>query len=221
MALKILAQFISIVFHPLLQVSYALVFLLLINPFSFGVSSFEAFWRFTVLVFFSTFFVPALSILMLKQLKFVNTLRLDSSSERIAPFIIAGVFYGWLYINLRHSGNIPPEFQAIVLGSVISLTITFIINLFYKLSLHATGMGGMMATAALLSLLPGYRMVEMDWFNNTKLQIQMLQILIYIIIATGLVGSARLYLNAHDLWEWFSGFVVGVISMLIAFTIIL
>ena len=66
-----LAQFLSLLFHPLLVVTYMLVLLLLINPYAFGVNQLGEGKSVIYLfgVFSTTFLIPVFAILMMRQLE--------------------------------------------------------------------------------------------------------------------------------------------------------
>ena len=63
--LRILAHFFSFLFHPLLMLTYILVILIMFNPYMFGQADVG---QLTVLVFLTTFFIPAFSVAMMKML---------------------------------------------------------------------------------------------------------------------------------------------------------
>ncbi|NJK84018.1 MAG: hypothetical protein HC912_09645 [Saprospiraceae bacterium] len=90
---RIIAKILTILFHPLLIATYMLVFLLLLNPYLFGVGNISSQLSLIMILFFSTFFMPMVMVLMLKQLDFISSLKLEKREERIAPFIFAGFFY--------------------------------------------------------------------------------------------------------------------------------
>ena len=78
--LKPLAQVISVLFHPLLIVTYMLVLLLLINPYLFGVYSIgDKFSKLLILqVFLSTFFIPGFAVAMLRFTGLVSSLEMKT-----------------------------------------------------------------------------------------------------------------------------------------------
>src|SRR5215467_4429167 len=92
-----LAQFISIVFHPIAITSYVAAFLMFVHPAAFtGFDPALKFQRFLA-VFISTFFLPLFSIFIAWRLKFVHSIYLKTSRERIIPYIIVMFFYWWAY----------------------------------------------------------------------------------------------------------------------------
>lgn len=218
MLIRSIAQVISLVFHPLLIVTYMLVTLLLINPYLFGVNSIsDPLSKELILrVFLSTFFIPAFSVAMLRFLGLIESIEMKTKEERIGPYIITGVFYLWMFRNFLGNSDIPTIFTSLMLGSVIGLFIAFFFNIFSKISAHAVGMGGLMATAVIAMLLFNY-----DTFviNSTVLgtfEISMVSLLMTFIFFAGLVGTARLVLTAHVPRELYSGYIVGFCAQFLA-----
>ena len=137
---------------------------------------------------------------------------MQDKQERIGPYIMAGVFYLWLFKNLTSGGQTPYLYTVFVLGSTIGLFIVFFVNIFTKISAHACGMGGLVAMIILLIYYwSGQGMVDFGPFS-----ISWLLLLVLTVLLAGAVGSARLALLAHtpvDLWR---GYAVGFAGILVA-----
>ena len=147
---KALAYTISVLFHPLLIPSYALITLLAINPFMFGVNNIWGNEIILLQVFLSTFLLPSFSLLMLRQLDFIKSIELEDREDRIIPFIVIGIFYiGLAVFFIKTPNHSPLILSAFILGATISLWVSFIINLFTKISLHAVGIAGLLAIVVL------------------------------------------------------------------------
>lgn len=218
MILRSIAQIISLVFHPLLIVTYMLVTLLLINPYLFGVNSISdpSSKELILRVFLSTFFIPAFSVAMLRFLGLIDSIEMKTKEERIGPYIITGVFYLWMLRNFWDNSNVPSIFTSLMLGSVIALFIAFFFNIFTKISAHAVGMGGLTATVVIAMLLFRY---DSFFINSTILgafEVSMASLLMVFILLAGLVGTSRLILAAHVPKELYSGYIVGFCSQFIA-----
>ncbi|MEL6945304.1 MAG: hypothetical protein AAFO82_21845, partial [Bacteroidota bacterium] len=83
-----IAYLISVVFHPLLVVTYMLIILLLMNPYLFGVNDITEQVSLIIILLFSTFFMPVLMVGMLKKLDLVESIDLKDRQERIIPYIL-------------------------------------------------------------------------------------------------------------------------------------
>lgn len=214
---RFFAHFFSIAGHPLLIIPYGLVLLLLTNPYAFGVRHIgdPKAMILMISVFTTACLIPAAGIAMMRPLGLVSSLELPEKQDRIGPYIITGVFYLWLYKNLLGTGQAPAIFGVSVLGAVIALFLDFLINNFTKISAHATGMGGFVATVVLVAVRwPDYRL-GIPAFGGT-VQIAMIWVLAAVILLAGLVGTARLALGAHTPADLYRGYGVGLVSILVA-----
>lgn len=148
-----------------------------------------------------TFFFPALVVLLMSALKFVKGVNLRDRQDRIIPYIATLALYIWAFFVFYKEG-----FNGIItfmlLGSTLSIVIAFLMNLLVlKISMHTTGVGGMVA----------FFMLLLPYTNFDSL----IPFLVMILIA-GLVGSARLALQAHTPREIYYGYLVGFFSFMLA-----
>ena len=148
-----------------------------------------------LLVFVTTFIIPIFSILGLRTTMTISSVRLEKRSERILPFTFITVFYG-LTTYLFHSKiEINDLILLIFMSATLLVALLTIITVFFKISVHAAGAGCMI----------GYLLALMQIFPDQ----QLLGTLIVIIMISGLILSARLFLNAHKPLEAYSGFFLG------------
>ncbi len=215
------AQVLSVVAHPLLVPTYALLILLGTNPYIFGVHTAAAKVPLVLLVFISTCVIPTFSVVMMRMLGLVKSVALRDRHDRIGPYVLTGTFYLWLVINFLHNNDIPRLYAAFMLGASISLFIAFFLNAFTKVSTHAVGMGGLLAIVLL-----AMATYELDYFTLTiggwgPWYVHMNVILMIAILVSGLVGSARLYLRAHIPSQLWPGYLIGIFGQLVAYNIVM
>lgn len=213
------ARFISLIFHPLLMVTYMLVILLWVNPFLFGVNDlYEASSRIMILqVFLSSFFIPGMAVTMLRFTGLVKSIELPDKQDRIGPYIISGIFYLWLFRSLLTNTLIPSIYTSFVLGATIALFIAFFVNIFSKISAHATGMGGLVAMNYItLVTFPEYSSIVVPLFNGQAMEITLSALFITTILMAGLVGASRLILDAHHPSDLYGGYLIGFIAQFLA-----
>lgn len=210
-----LSNLISIVFHPLFILFYLLVILMYVNPYIFGISDNKQRIFIIISILINTVLFPVVSILMLKLVGFVSTLKMEDPKERIGPLIACSIFYLWLYINIKNVELAPPIYEGFVLASVIGLFVAFFINNFTKISLHGIGIGGFLGA---LFLIRYYYPDDHLSFNlfNTQISLGNDLMLILGILIAGLVLFSRLYLKAHNKQDVYGGFLVGFVAQLIA-----
>ncbi len=214
---KTLAQLLSLLFHPLLVLTYALLLLMVINPYAFSVRS-VADKRAMVLllsVFSISFMLPAFGVALMKPLGFIKTWQMEDKLERTGPYILAGIFYLWLYKNLLSKGQAPDLFTTCVLGATIGLFLAFFINIFTKISAHAVGMGGLVAMLLLAMKTWGGGMFKLPALGGT-MQLSLNVVLAAVIVVAGLVGTARLALKAHEPADLWRGYAAGFAAVLLA-----
>lgn len=140
-----------------------------------------------------TFILPVLMILLLRVFKIIPSTNFDNSKDRIIPMFIVAICYIACYISLKQIG-LSYLLNKFILAAFLCVMAAFVINFFWKISLHMIGMGGIVAILIVL--------------NSTGYAKFPVTIAIFIILA-GLVGSARLYLGRHDAAQVVAGFAVG------------
>jgi membrane-associated phospholipid phosphatase len=207
-------RIVSIFFHPLLMVTYLLLMLFWVNPILFihPKPEFKGVLFFSV--FFSTFLIPFIAILMMWFMKLIPTLEMEDKRHRIGPLIATCIFYLWIYINLRNNPEIPVELTGCLLGVLITLFVVFFINIFMKVSLHAAGAGGMVMATILFTL----NSIPSDLtIAGTNLVIQPMVLVAVACLLAGVIGSARLYLKAHTSQEVYGGYFLGFAGQMMAF----
>jgi len=196
-----IATFLSVVFHPLIITTYLFGVLFLIVPDLMGVSALEitAIGSLLLLIFLNTFIAPTIVIYYFYRLGIVSTLHVDSLRERRLPYLACAIIYaiatylfGW---QLQPIGELAPQIS-LLLGSVtVSMIAIAVVSLSWKISAHATGMGG--AIGVLTAMLIR--------FDEPLLLVPLL----VTVLISGFLLSARLYLNAHTPGQIVAGIICG------------
>lgn len=195
------AQVISVIFHPLLIPTIG--FLLLLNSgFYFALLPWTVKKFILMVVFLSTCVLPALSILILSvSPKF--DINMEKSTDRVLPMMISSIFY---YIGYLILDRLPilPIFNLFLIASILVQTALIIVSLKWKISAHSAAIGGLIGGVSALSF---------------RLHENLVLVLSLLIIAAGLVGTARLILNKHDSWQVYAGFLTGllIIGLIVTF----
>ena len=190
--------------------TWVLLVLLAINPFAFGVGGFDdrKVFPLILMIFFSTFLIPAAGILLLKPLGFIQTYQMETQKERHGPYIISAIFYLWVLKNVMTKGILPPLYTAFLLGATLGLLLAFFANIFFKISAHAIGMGGLVMAILFTAWRWGSAAVPVGVFSVS------LNLVLWVAVAVaGLVGTARLVLKAHEPAQVYAGYFVGAAAM--------
>lgn len=197
------AQIISLLFHPLLMATYGclLLFFCLTNSIYFIFTPFRVKLVITLTVFAFTFLLPVLNLLILYKMKYVSSLKIEERKERTFPLLISAFCYLGLFY-LIYDFNIWPAIKLFVLGAGIGILITTAVNFWWQISAHMIGVGGMFGAMVALSV---------------YLQMPLFFCLSGCLFIAGLVGFARLKLNAHSPAQVYVGFLTGLTIQLSLF----
>ena len=218
--MKFIANLISFVFHPLFILVYIMGLLIIINPYIFRIQDEKTRVIFFVYTFVSLIVIPVVAIVILKQLNMIKSFRMEDKLERVGPLIVIGIAYLWLYINYKNTTSVPFIFTAFLLGSVISVFVSFFINNFTKLSLHTVGMGGLISAVIIMKYHFQNESFQLNIFSNSFM-INVFLLLLVVIIIGGLVGSVRLFLKSHTKDQIYLGYIVGFFAQLVAYNIVI
>lgn len=195
---KKIAKIISIIFHPLLIPTYALLLLINTNT-HFTLALPEKLRYITVLfVFLTSFVFPLLIMLILLKVGKIKSLEMKTRQERVLPLLIVAVFFYITYYLLKQ-GPYFALFNIFMLGATLLVIISLLINYTYKISIHMLALGGMFGTFAGFSIA----------FN-----LRLTTLLYLIVFVSGITGFARLRLDAHAPSQVYSGFALGTVFML-------
>ncbi|HEY6063535.1 MAG TPA: hypothetical protein VIV35_07995 [Chitinophagaceae bacterium] len=206
-AIRLAAKIISYIFHPVFVPLYLVWFMVYIHPYLFaGLTPFDK-QRIVIMAMVMYTLFPVVTVLLLKALKFIQTIQLTTQKDRIIPLVACGIWYFWIcYIwwnsnKMDDSLFIPKIAVKLSLAIFLSSWLALMTNIIMKISLHAISMGVMLTFILLLA------------FS------QPLNFGIYISVAlviTGLVCTSRFIISDHFPKEVYAGLAVGAISMLIA-----
>ena len=201
--MKALALFISVLFHPLLMLTYAclLLFFGIQNTVYDFLTPFETKWRVLFIVFLFTFLFPVLNLFILYKLKRIPFITLSNQRDRTFPYVMTSLFYFGLFYLLM-GVNIWSSMKLFIIGGGISILLTALINLKFKISAHMVGIGGLLGILISVAYLTKF---DMTIFY------------IAVIVAAGLVGFARLQLNEHKPSQIYLGFLLGLSVQIILF----
>jgi len=190
-----LAKVISIVFHPVLVPTLG-VLLMLNSGFYFSMLSWEAKRYVLLVVFFTTSILPmlAVSIMAINPRFDIN---MPKSTDRVFPQLAASIFY-YIGFVLLGKVNLFPVFKLFMLASVLVIVALLLISFKWKISNHMAATGSVAGAFFALSFRKGLNPVYS---------------LLIIILVSGLIGTARLVLKKHTIWEIIAGYALGFIVL--------
>lgn len=204
---RFFAHFFSVLFHPLFIPFYVVSFLILYHPSYF--SGFSEYSK-TKLLFstaLNTVFFPAFAVLLMKGLGFIKSVFLHSQQDRIGPYLANMIFYFWMArIFFKFEPQLTPVLAAFMTGVFLTTSIALIANIFYKISMHALGCGGLLGTFLIIM------------YTNSMLMTWPLSLALLI---TGIACTSRLIISNHSQKEIYSGLLVGLLCQFAAAMVIL
>lgn len=203
--LRVLANIISIVCHPVFMPVIMTFVLYWINRVSFGNIPTTTLYKWLATLALNTIFFPLVTIFLLKRLNFIESIKLKTSKDRIIPLIATMIFYFWAYMvfkNFKPPVVAPTILKIFLLGNFWGIIAIFMVNIFKKVSMHAAAAGGMIGIFIVTMIV-------------SRVNIFM-PLMISILIA-GVIGTARLVLRAHTNGEIGLGYILGILSQLAAY----
>ncbi len=193
---RLLAQFFSYAFHPLFIPLYVSWFLAFIHPNYFSGTSSHVKKLILISIFYTMIFLPVVTIFLLKQLKFITSFFLKTQQDRIIPYIACGVYFFWMYLVLKNNENVPTILRGFIFAVFLSSCVALIANIYYKISMHAIGAGGLIGIFLVVAQ------------SNTML---MTWPLILALLIAGIICTSRMIISDHTQKEIYTGLWVGLI----------
>ena len=198
--IRFLAHGFSYVFHPLFIPVYITLFLLLVHPYIFaGLDDWGKLGN-LLQIFVNCTFLPLVSVLLLKGLKFIDSVYLKTQKERIIPYMISMIFYFWNWYAFKNNHG-AVEMQSLSMAIFNASVLGFLANISLKVSMHAIALGVMSTFLSLLA------------FNDTT---NLTAYLSVAFLLTGIVCTARLIVTDHSSKEVYLGLLIGILSQLAA-----
>ena len=198
-----IANIISVLLFPLFFPSYAILIFFYYNNFNTYLIPLNAKFMVFTIIFITTCIFPVLFMYIMQRKGMIKSIQLETREERVFPLIITIIFFFVAYYMLRHI-EVLELFHFFLIGSTLLVIIALLINFLTKISIHMIGVGGMTGTLIGLSL---------------RMNADLVVLINISLILSGLTGYARLKLKAHNQSQIYSGFLCGLLIMLIIFLI--
>lgn len=197
-----IARILSYLFHPIFAplISVYLLFQLplLIN---FRLSDFFKAYVYLAMAI-NLVVAPLLLLLYFKKVGIIKSLEMKSLRERRKPYLMLLIFYLFT-LALLYFIHFPTVYVKLFLGASTVIAVLYLFSyLEYKASAHLSGLGGICGMLFVISLL---------------YPIDLTAQLIFFILLSGIIGSARLALKAHSFDELVVGFLIGFSSPFFVF----
>lgn len=158
----------------------------------------------TLAVFGMTCALPLLILLGLLRLGLITNLDITDRRQRFGALLKVLVCYVLTAVYMAMVSAPWWLVMFFVGGCLLSLIVGFV-STFWKISVHATGMGTM--AGMILAMMVG---------GHTDYNL--LGVFCFVILLGGVLGSARLLLRRHTVWQVLAGWALGILVTLWAMT---
>ncbi len=183
MNLRLFSSIISFVFHPML-ISFAAFYLLLFGSEPIAANALNV----LLVCFIFSNFIPVSTVLILKKIGKISDLDASQKEQRIFPLMLGIIYSGIAFLILTYM-NAEPLVRGLMFCYMTNTIITILITRYWKISIHAMGVGGPIAAL---------------WIAGFQFPIPAFLILIS-------VSYARVVLKAHTVLQVFAGSAAGLI----------
>ncbi|MEO6490739.1 MAG: hypothetical protein ABIO04_12420 [Ferruginibacter sp.] len=198
---RIYAGILSYIFHPVFIPLYVCAFLLYVHPSAFSGFSIAQKKQTLLIALLNLVFFPLISVLLLKAVGFISSIYLRSQKDRIIPYMAAGIFFFWAYMVFKRQPQYPLVLTSFILGIFLASSLALIANIYFKVSMHAIGMGGWIGIFLVI--------------QNSNEMLMTWPIAMVVLLA-GLVCSARLLISSHEPKDVYAGLAIGILTQLVA-----
>lgn len=166
-------------------------------------------WKNLLVLMFAFFsiLIPSFTILFMRYSGAITTVMMDNRKERIIPsfFVNLSAVALFYLVQMKDPDHLlPSAIYGLMIGSFTTVFLCTIITRWWKISLHAAGMG----------ILSGFLFAyywHIDYYSFWLLPASL--------VMSGIVMSARMYLGKHTLEQCLAGFALGAVSLAICVTL--
>lgn len=187
------ARFFSTVLSPLLMPTYGALLVLWTSVLCLLPNGTRV--MVLVMVLGITCVLPMIMIGILHHYGIISDKRLEDPRERTIPYAFAVLCYLGAAAYLQHIHS-PLWFVMSQLGGALGCFAILVINRWWKISAHATGIGGVVA------LIYQIHVLGLSAFN-------LLWVFVVTILLAGILCTSRLLLKRHTVLQVLAGFAVG------------
>jgi hypothetical protein len=200
-----IARLVSYLFHPLLVGVYMAAYMIFINPVYYNYVDPREKILSLATVFNNNFVFPLVVVLLLKGLGFIKSIYLETAKERIVPYMASIIFFFWTWYVFYNKPDAPQTMKDMLQGIFYASIIAMTANIYFKISMHAIGMGGLVG------------MMVVALFSGQLIGLVPLALAVLI---TGLVMTARMVTGDHQQGDMLAGFLVGFLAQMTAHYIV-
>lgn len=143
-----------------------------------------------------TALIPIVLLLILWKRGNISSLHIDNAKERTTPYVYSLICYGFWCYFVGVTLHMPLVWLVVAIGSTCALLAVTIINHWWKISAHLTGMGGLLGGICSLAL----------YYSALPTTLIIITLTISLLLM-----YARLYMNAHTPAQVVAGYLMGIL----------
>ena len=189
------SQIISALLYPMLMPTYGMVlYILSIRHLTELPAAYI--WVALIGTIVFTLALPLSLVLIMIYRGNITDIYIRDSKQRTMPYVYTAISYGFWAYFCYHILHLPTFFVAVAIGATIGIAIVGIINLWWKISAHLTGFGGLIGGVMSFCLATGESAIT--------------PMLILSIVAAMLCW-ARIYDESHTPLQVMVGYLLGLV----------
>lgn len=185
------AQMVSILFTPFYLPLVGLLILFLFSGLSYLPWGYKLSVLFIVYLF--TVLLPTMFIRLYRHYQGWNLMELGRKERRMVPYVIS-IFCYFLCYYIMSRYRMPHVMRNILVTALLIQVLCAVVNVWWKISTHTAAIGGVAGALIGFSILFFFN--PMWWFC-------------WVILLSGMVGTARMLLHQHSLPQVVGGFLLG------------
>jgi len=200
-----IATFFSYLFHPLYMPVLGTYIVIRNDPFLyFAFDTPEPWIRVLSSVFTCTVLLPLLCCWTLAKMERITSLENPTDEDRRVMLMFTELGFLLSYLAFHKIPSSGYSLSLFMLGINIAMVATLLIGFAQKTSFHATGAGGILGT-----------IIGLMYYTRDDLKYWIIGALLLCVT----VGYSRYKLKAHNSFEIYLGFIVGILSLFLTFFI--
>jgi membrane-associated phospholipid phosphatase len=191
--MKLFANIISTLFHPLLMVTYGMLLALSFTYLDIYPTTLKLYLLGGV--FLCTVLIPGILVILMLKSGIASDMELTDKRERVMPYLLF-LTSNMVCLFYLVKMQLPYWILVMFIGICAALFLALCINFLWKISIHALGVGGLFGAVMGISRV---QMMNPYW------------LFIAVLIVAGLVCTARIILGKHTPMQVCAGFLLGFI----------
>lgn len=195
--LNYVCRAVSAMFNPFYAALFSFVMLFLFTYLRILPWQYKVFVLSIVLVF--TVIIPFVSIWAYMHISKIKIAGLSLKENRIIPYALTFISYFFGFMLMRRL-SIPSYLHGLLVAFLMSLLISAIVNVKWKISIHTTAVGVVTGAFVVFD-----RMFPIDTLCGLS----------FLILLAGMLGTARMILREHSLAQVLAGYANGFFCALV------